>query len=287
MMAATSKADSLRFLTLTVRSNEKPLAEQLDDLYGWYRELRRRKAWKRHVRGAIATVEITRNEETGEWHPHLHVICDGEFWHQRDISIEWGEVTGGSTIVDIRRINKRSSVARYIAKYASKPANMDGWPPEAICEYAAGVHRRRMLITSGRMHNVPIDGDIESSRGTVSGSRIPLGAIERRSNAGCIRAQALLRQLAEQSSAYQQSLASRSPRQAPTLALDRKAMLVTAAELWRDLHQLWSDDPASFVMGGDGDWVVRKAPPKPPGAGKLKDHTDELYPRDESPRYML
>lgn len=284
VLAATTKADSLRFLTLTIRSTSEPLRTQLDRLYGYYRDLRRTAEWRKHVYGGIATVEITRNESTGQWHPHLHVLTDGRFWKQSSIADTWEQVTGGSRIVDIRMIHKRSTVARYVAKYASKPPNMDGWPADAIREFAEAVHRRRMVIATGNMHGKHVDGDVETERNVVAGDRIPLHAIERRSTLGCSRAARLLTCLASQSAAYQSSLAIRSPGTKPNLAHGLTAALAQSATDYAELLQLWRDDPASFVTGGDGDWYNAKKPPKAPGTGRIRDHSATIDDWAKKPR---
>lgn len=276
VLDATSAADSLRFLTLTVLSTDAPLREQLDALYAWYREMRRTAAWRAHVVGGVATVEVTRNAETGQWHPHLHVLTDGRFWAQADIADLWERVTGSSRIVDIRKVNRRSTVSKYVAKYASKPAKMDAWPPDAIREYAEAIHRRRMVITTGSMHGVHVDRDSEAERSLVAGDRIPLSALERRSNVGCERASIVLGVLAAQSAGYQQSLSSRRGGQAPTLASPSVALTANVRDAWDDLATLWQDDPVSFVNGGSGDWIKQAVPPRPAGSGRIRDHSGTL-----------
>lgn len=276
VLAAVAKTDSLRFLTLTLASSDAPLREQLDRLNAMYREFRRTSAWKRHVWGGIATIEVTRNENTGQWHPHLHVLTNGTFWKQSEIADAWKRVTGDSCIVDIRMPPSRRGVARYVAKYASKPPRMQDWPQGAIREFAEAIHRRRMLIATGNLHGRDVDGDVETERDVVAGDRIPLHAIERRSQLGCSRAARLLTCLASQSAAYQSSLAIRSPGTRPNLAHGLTGALARSATDYAELLQLWHDDPASFVTGGDGNWYDRKPPPRAPHTGRPRDHTAKI-----------
>lgn len=64
------------FLTLTIK-NVSPdnLSESISDLLqGYNKGLKRQKEFKNIVFGDYRALEITRNELTGEYHPHLHCI---------------------------------------------------------------------------------------------------------------------------------------------------------------------------------------------------------------------
>ncbi len=276
IMSATANADALRFITFTVKSSDAPLREQLDRLTERYKALRKTDAWKRHVRGAIATVEVTFNRQTGQFHPHLHVIADGSYWDQKSIAYTWQIVTGDSCVVDIRAVRGRNNAAKYIAKYAAKPGDIASWPTDQINEYAAAIHRRRMLIATGSMHNstADLDGDREIVR--VVGDRIPLHAVERRANTGCYRAALLLTALANQSAQYQSSLAKRRPGQGVRLAAYGDAVRCNVAEIYDDLLRLWQEDGVSFIMGGSGKWDDPPKLKRMTGRGKIRNHTPAI-----------
>lgn len=275
-MAATRNADSLRFLTLTMAHSDTPLVEQLDRLYDAYRNLRRTEAWKRHVVGGIATVEVERNEETGEWHPHLHVLIDGTYWDHASIKATWHAVTGDSFIAWIKAVPSRRKVANYIAKYASKPGKSDEWPHHAIREFVTAMHRRRVVIATGNMHGSKIDCDNETERDKVTDQRIPLHALERRTQLGCVRASVVLTALAQQSAAYFGSLCKRPSSLKPNLVTPSAETLTLAREAFADLQLLWIEDPVVFSVGGSGDWVKYRKPERPPGHGRMRDHTEAL-----------
>lgn len=150
--AAISEMDQTRFLTLTVRSTGEPLAQLLDHVYASFRRMRQHRAWKAHVRGGIAVLEVTRNPKTGHWHPHLHVLIDGTYFDQRAIKAAWLEATGDSDIVDIRAVISRRAAARYVSAYVAKPADVEEWPQCGIVEYARALHGRRLVIAFGSMH---------------------------------------------------------------------------------------------------------------------------------------
>lgn len=157
--AAAAVMNAPRFITLTVRSCTDSLKHQLDRLYAWFRDLRRRDFWKAHVTGGVAVAEVTYNSQTGEWHPHLHIIVDGQFLPQAALANEWSDVNGGSPIVDIRAVYDRRNAAQYIAGYVAKPHAVAGWPPAAINEFAYALHGRRMLIAFGTSHRIKVPED--------------------------------------------------------------------------------------------------------------------------------
>lgn len=154
---ALQKTDSLRLITLTLRATPGPLREKLDRLHEAFRCVRKTRTWKDHVSGGIAMIEIKLGSGSGEWHPHLHVIATGKYLPQDSLSRLWKEVTGDSSIVDIRKIHERKGAAAYVAKYAAKPPGLLTWTDDRIREYAEAVAGRRFLVTFGSLHNQTVD----------------------------------------------------------------------------------------------------------------------------------
>lgn len=113
-------ARHVRFLTLTLRHSNTPLRAQIDRIRRSFLVLRRRAEWKSHVDGGAAFIEVKLSARDGMWHVHLHCLIEGSFWEQREISREWHEVTGDSSIVDVRRISQGADAARYVTKYVTK-----------------------------------------------------------------------------------------------------------------------------------------------------------------------
>jgi len=111
----------LRFITLTLRSTKKPLANQLNRLTRCFRRLRQRNLFKDKVTFGAATIELTRSTKTGNWHPHLHILYVGEYIDQNALSQTWKAITGDSMIVDIRKVDSTTNAILELAKYASKP----------------------------------------------------------------------------------------------------------------------------------------------------------------------
>jgi len=279
VLRAIDGADSLRFITLTVRSDGRPLAAQLDDLYRWFRALRARPEWKAHVRGAVATVEVTWSRRRQQWHPHLHVLADGSYWAQAEISAVWADVTGGSPIVDIRAIHGRRAAARYVAKYAGKPADMSGWRHDQIQDYAAAMHRRRAVITCGSMHGhrAP-DRDSQPEASVPRTHQVPLHEVERRARRGCRDAQTVLAALAARTPTYARAVERRGAAAPPlgilcrrTLRESRAAMRrLAAAWTARHLGGWWSSTPTAELARPE------PSPPRPPPGPRMRDHTQPL-----------
>lgn len=104
------------FITLTVK-NGADLSERMAHLKKAFKTLldRRRDSLKKKrgyvefskLEGAVYSYELTRNQKTKEWHPHLHMFALANEWIDRDALVnEWQAVTGDSHIVDVRRVKK-------------------------------------------------------------------------------------------------------------------------------------------------------------------------------------
>ena len=162
-----------RFLTLTTRHNNNPLPEQIKRLYHSFGLLRRRCAWKQHVAGGCAFLEVKLSERDGRWHPHLHCIITGEFFSQKLISEEWYAVTGDSTIVDIRPIEGENDIAHYVTKYLTKPIDSSIInQPDKFDEAVMAFRGLRQCLTFGswrglKLTEVKDDGHAWSTIGLV------------------------------------------------------------------------------------------------------------------------
>ena len=126
-----------RFITLTLKHNTKPLAEQIQRLYACFKKLRKTRCWQETQRG-------------GHWHPHLHIIAEGDFLHKRDLTEAWLKVTGDSCIIDIRALNNAKDAAHYVAKYVTKGTNSEVWlDTDAAQEWILAMKGVRACATYG------------------------------------------------------------------------------------------------------------------------------------------
>jgi hypothetical protein len=126
------------FITLTVK-NGSDLQERFDHLRDSFRTLNeRRRDWKKKgrghiefckIQGAVYSYEVTYNEKTGEWHPHVHIFALLDKWIDRDLLVsEWQNITGDSFVVDVRRVKKQEGTYGKafceVFKYALKFSDM-------------------------------------------------------------------------------------------------------------------------------------------------------------------
>jgi hypothetical protein len=81
--------------------------------------MKRREWWKSHVAGGMMFIEV-KLSKANLWHVHAHIICEGKYVPQHELSSEWLAVTGDSPIVDVREIKNPEAAASYVAKYGSK-----------------------------------------------------------------------------------------------------------------------------------------------------------------------
>ena len=155
------KMDDPRFLTLTMPHSSDSLAAQLDRVMSTFRELRKTDAWCKYVTGGVWSLEVTYNVNKQEWHPHIHVLIDGDYFPQPEIKAEWSKIHRQECIVDVRRPGSRRDAARYIAKYVSKGVELTTWPWDVVREYAKAIKRRRTIHTFGHCHGMKAESDTD------------------------------------------------------------------------------------------------------------------------------
>lgn len=139
-----------RFITLTLKHTDRGLRDQIDKLYACFKKLRNTQAWKESQHGGVAILEVKWQPDSRQWHPHLHIIAEGGFLKQSDLSGEWLNCTGDSHIVDIRQLSSGKDAAHYVAKYVSKGTNDAVWTdPEARQEWITAMKGTRTAATYG------------------------------------------------------------------------------------------------------------------------------------------
>jgi hypothetical protein len=164
VLEALRRMDSPRMLTLTLRSSNAPLRDQVNRLTESFKLLRRRPDWKKKISGGCYTIEVTYNAERDQWHPHLHAVIDGKYWAQRAIADAWESVTGDSRVVDIRFVHDAQKAAGYVASYVAKSSDVSKLPDHLIPEWAASMHGARLMQTFGKLHGVSLNPDDENER---------------------------------------------------------------------------------------------------------------------------
>jgi hypothetical protein len=154
----------LRFITLTLRCSHSTLKGQLDRLFDSFGKLRRRTFWKWHVKGGAAFIECKIGKNSGLWHVHMHILVEGDFIPQRELSSEWLEVTGDSSIVDVRKVENVGHAAAYVVKYASKGCDSSVYnAPSKLDEFVVAMKGRRLALTFDSWRGIKLNGEADPS----------------------------------------------------------------------------------------------------------------------------
>lgn len=161
-----------RLVTLTVREGADGLAPALDHLLNSFRALRKLPWWSTRVTGGVGFVELKWNEYPGRWHPHLHLLVHGKYLPHKELSAHWHRVTGGSFIVHVTTAGGADAIARYAAKYASKPLNPSfSHDDDRLDEAIVALKGRRLCTTFGGWRHVllvePLSEDGWTHLGTL------------------------------------------------------------------------------------------------------------------------
>lgn len=147
--------DGVRFVTLTLLRSSDGLKKQIDRIYKYYAKLRRWKAWSCTQTASISFLETKFNFKAKQWHTHLHILTQGTFLPQKELSNKWKYITGDSYIVDIRAIKSKTEAVNYVTKYASKGVSMSALgDDQAAIEAIHALSGRRLIISTGNWKQI-------------------------------------------------------------------------------------------------------------------------------------
>jgi hypothetical protein len=200
----------LRFMTLTLRSTDAPLSEVITRLYRCFARLRRDRGVGSCMVGGLYFLELTLNNTTLQWHPHLHILYEGSYILLRTLTNTWHRITGDSFVVDLRAIRNSKMAAGYIAKYASKAIGSNVvFCPEKLAEAISGLAGRRVFNVFGtwksmQLSKAPEDGLLWTCIGH-------LGDVMRDAKRGAPAALLILRQLRSTNVSHPITLFDHSP----------------------------------------------------------------------------
>lgn len=138
-----------KFLTLTLKHTEAPLAHQIDNLYRFFLRFRRLKEIRKQLKGGIWFFQIKRSESDYLWHPHLHCIIDADYIPHALLSKLWLRTTISSSIVDIRSVKDDDTIAEYVARYCARPSKLEHLSQFDCYELISSMHGRRLCGTWG------------------------------------------------------------------------------------------------------------------------------------------
>lgn len=108
-----------------------------------FHDMRRRAGWKSRVKGwGLWTLEVTFNEKTNRYHPHLHAILETAWLPKEVVTALWAQ--GWTTI---RRVKTTADGIRELVKYVTK--NPKDTPDEALGVIATAFERLRAVQPFG------------------------------------------------------------------------------------------------------------------------------------------
>lgn len=156
----------LRFLTLTIKTDNLSLPDALAKLSKSWQSLRRRKCWTNYVQGGLAVLEIGWRPTSNRWHPHLHVLWQGEYFPHSELRASWLASTGDSWVCDVRKVHDLDHAAKYLTKYLTKSLAKEVWSdPDRLLEAITATRHRKLISTFGTWSKLrlldPLDDDTE------------------------------------------------------------------------------------------------------------------------------
>jgi hypothetical protein len=157
ILAAMATMLHPRVIVLTLRSVCGPLSPQLDHLRRAFRRLRSYKKWKDLVTAGIYAIEVTFNTVTKRWHPHVHMIVDGQYFPKFLLTNLWRKASEGSEITWIQDVTNPNEDALELAAYIGKPPAVAHLGLAAIQEYARVTTGLRMLQPFGTLRTGVVD----------------------------------------------------------------------------------------------------------------------------------
>jgi hypothetical protein len=85
-----------RYAVFAERNVDQGCLDQgISSLWRSWARLRHSPQWKAKVRGCLAVLEVTYNQQENTWHPHLNVLMEGDYFPFEELNQAWVAATGG------------------------------------------------------------------------------------------------------------------------------------------------------------------------------------------------
>lgn len=177
MMKILSNKEKLYFLTLTVPNVPNfALKETIQNMYkaqlAFFRSMK--------IKDFSRSTEVTYNERTNKYHPHLHVIISGEIpiKARRTLQQEWAKWYNKQAntshkwlSVLLEEVNDTFKSACELSKYACKPTSITNKTIETLYKQLKGLHlhqhsgtfkeEKKLLIAAEEQEKAAADVGIE------------------------------------------------------------------------------------------------------------------------------
>jgi len=145
-----------KFLTLTLKHSNAPLAHQVKNLYNYFVKFRRLKEIKKAFRGGIWFFQIHKSKRSGQWHPHLHCLIDADYIFRGLLSRLWQKTTLGSNVIDIRKVKDEEHAAEYVSRDCARPCRLENLGVDDQVELYHALNGRRLCGTWGNAKTVEL-----------------------------------------------------------------------------------------------------------------------------------
>lgn len=154
LSALQNKGYNFIFATLTLKNcTYEEVSTNIDILMNGYNLLCKRREIKKAWKGMCRSVEITYNDITDTFHPHIHILIavdatyNQNYISQQRLSQIWKESTNTdyTPIVDIRKVTDNAKASVETLKYALKPTQYK----QALNVFLYQLKGRRLISFSG------------------------------------------------------------------------------------------------------------------------------------------
>lgn len=146
-----------KLITLTIPNcSPADLRHALERLRKGFLTLRSRSKSRNAFRAGLWSIEVTYNEDSGTFHPHLHTLALGSFISAGRLSWDWSKAVGGYAAAHVTAVrNQDKSLADGVAeviKYITKIQDSISQPTFPVNEYIAGLYNQRLFSTYGALY---------------------------------------------------------------------------------------------------------------------------------------
>lgn len=141
---------NLKFLTLTWKPVKVQSAVVVRDIIACFVRLLHRKPYSVVWDGILASVECKKTK-SGSFYYHLHVLLDGGYVAQSQISRDWREISGFPIcwIESVKRTPKRA--LRYVLKYVLKGSGLK--ESKDRLDFKESMYKTRLVHSYGEFYN--------------------------------------------------------------------------------------------------------------------------------------
>jgi len=158
----------IRFITLTKENVQNLHRSDIRELRNDFNKLRRKQLFPdkegsksvfgSKMWGGIYAIEI--NHTSNGWNLHMHILYEGYYIDQENLSRAWEEITG-SPVVDIRKsMNSEKNVldlCKYVAKKPFVSKNSENISPKKnaslLFEYFEATYKTNLIQVFGKFHH--------------------------------------------------------------------------------------------------------------------------------------